>query len=76
MRFRVEFLREATEAHSVCHTRSLRARELEIAQFQAMAWAQDAREKFGAEGFQIRWVDDNSRIVFVESFDEPPPSVH
>lgn len=76
MRFRIEFLREATEAHSVCHARSLRACELKVAQFQPQAWAKDAKAKFGAGGFQIRWMEDCGRIVFVESFDGPPPSLH
>ncbi len=76
MRFKIEFLRETTEAHSVCHARSVRARELEVAQFQAQAWAQDAKRKFGADGFQIRWMEDSGRIVFVESFDGPPASLH
>jgi hypothetical protein len=76
MRFRIDFLREATEAHSVCHARSVRALELEVAHFQAQAWAKDAKAKFGAEGFQIRWMEDRGRIVFVESFDGPPPSLH
>lgn len=76
-RFRVEFLRETTEALSVCHARSVRARDLKLAHFQAQAWAQAAMKEHGAEGFQIRWVDDSNRIVFVETFDhEQPASLH
>jgi hypothetical protein len=74
MRFKIEFLREATEAHSVCHARSLRARDLNLVQLQAYAWSKGAKQKFGAGGFQIRWLD--ARIVMIEAFDEPPPSVH
>lgn len=76
MRFKIEFLLEATEAHSVCHARSVRAKELEIAQLQALAWSKDAKNKFGASGFQIRWMEDRGRIVLVESFNEPPASLH
>jgi hypothetical protein len=76
MRFKIEFLREATEAHSVCHARAVRARDLKLAQLQAYAWSQGAKQKFGAGGFQIRWLDDNARIVMIEAFDGPPPSVH
>jgi hypothetical protein len=31
---------------------------------------------FGAEGFQIRDLDQNGRIVAVEEFDEPSPAIH
>lgn len=76
MRFKIEFLREATEAHSVCHTRSVHARDVIMAQFQAQAWAQGAKAVHGANGFQIRWMEDHGRIVFVEAFDGAQPSLH
>jgi C-terminal processing protease CtpA/Prc len=69
MRFKIEYLHEATEASSVCHTRSIRARE-------AQAWARDAKTKFGASGFQIRWMEDRGRIVCIEAFDDAPAWRH
>jgi hypothetical protein len=76
MRFKIEYLHEATEASSVCHTRSIRARDLKLVQFQAQAWARDAKTKFGASGFQIRWMEDRGRIVCIEAFDDAPAWRH
>jgi hypothetical protein len=76
MHYRVEFLREATEESSVCHARSLRAEDITVVAMQAMAWSGRARAIFGAEGFQIRDLDQNGRIVALEEFDEPSPSIH
>lgn len=76
MHYRVEFLREPTEELSVCHARSLRADDVTIVAMQALAWSGRARSVFGAEGFQIRDLDQNGRIVAVEEFDEPAPGIH
>jgi hypothetical protein len=76
MRYRIEFLREWTEEESVCHTRSLRARDLQVVQAQAQAWSATARRKFGAGAFQIRDLDKKGLIVAVEAIDGPAPSIH
>ena len=71
-----KFLREATEEQSVCHARSLRADDITVVAMQAMAWSGRARTVFGAEGFQIRDLDQDGRIVAIEEFDEPSPAIH
>jgi len=76
MHYRVEFLREPAEEASVCHARSLRADDITVVAMQAMAWSGRARSIFGAGGFQIRDLDQNGRIVALEEFDEPSPSIH
>ncbi len=76
MRYRIEFLREATEEQSVCHVQSLRATDLNLVQFQAHAWSAEVQRNFGAGGFQIRDLDDNGRIVALEAFEGPGPTVH
>ena len=76
MRYRVEFLREATEEESVCFVRSLRAKELNVVQLQAHAWAGAAQRNFGAGGFQIRDLDNDGLIVALEEFEGPPPTIH
>ena len=76
MRYRVEFLREATEESSVCHVRSLRADDILVVAMQAMAWSGRVRTVFGAGGFQIRDLEQDGRIVAIEEFDEPSPSIH
>jgi hypothetical protein len=76
MRYRVEFLREAAEENSVCHARSLHAEDITVVAMQAIAWSGRARAIFGAEGFQIRDLDQNGCIVALEEFDEPLPSIH
>ena len=70
MRYRVEFLCEATEEASVCHVAETND-ELEVAQMRAILAASRMRKDFGAEGFQIRDLRSEGRIVVLETFDEP-----
>jgi hypothetical protein len=76
MRFRIEYLTETTEQNSVCHTRSLGEGNLLLVSMQAHAWSARPRTKFGADGFQIRDLADNGRIVALETFAGPVQSVH
>ena len=76
MRYRIEFLREATLESSVCHKRSVRAADLERACLQAQVWSGEARRTYGAGGFQIREVGAKGEIVAIEAFDGPAPTVH
>lgn len=73
MRYRIEFLREATLESSICHKRSVRAADLERACLQAQVWGGEARRAHGAGGFQIR---AKGEIVAIEAFDGPSPAVH
>jgi hypothetical protein len=74
MRYRVEFLSEpaseTTEEKSVCHIAETND-ELEVAEMRAFLAASRMRRDFGAEGFQIRDLKSEGRIVALESFDEP-----
>jgi hypothetical protein len=76
MRFRIEYLTETTEQNSVCHSRSLQEQNLILVQLQAHAWSASPRAKLGADGFQIRDLADNDRIVAIESFEGPVERVH
>ena len=70
MRYRVEFLSEATEAVSVCHSAETND-ELEVAAMRAILAGARMRRDFGAEAFQIRDLKSHGRIVLLETFDEP-----
>lgn len=76
MRFRIEYLTETTEQNSVCHARSVKARNLTVVAFQAHAWSSKPRDHHHAEGFQIRDLTDNGRIVAIETFEGPVERVH
>lgn len=76
MRYRIEFLREAAEEESVCYVRALRAPDPGLAQLQAQAWSGSAQRNFGAGGFQIRDLDNAGRIVALEAFAGPGPTIH
>ena len=76
MRYRIEYLIEASEQNSVCHTRSLKHSNLIVAQFQAHAWSARPRTEHGAGGFQIRDLADNGRIVALETFQGPVQRIH
>ena len=70
MRYRVEFLNETTEEASVCHAAETND-ELEVAEMRAFLAAGRMRKEFGAEGFQIRDLKSEGRIVVLENFEEP-----
>lgn len=75
MRYRIEFLTEATEESSVCYAREPRCADLKLLRFQAAAWSGAVKRKYGAGGFQIRDLDADGRIVALEVIDVPP-SIH
>jgi hypothetical protein len=70
VRYRIEFLSETAEEVSVCHAADTND-ELEIAEMRAFLAASRMRRNFGAEGFQIRDLTSEGRIVMLEMFDEP-----
>ena len=70
MRYRVEFLSEASQEASVCHVAETND-ELEVAEMRAILAAARMRKDFGAEGFQIRDLKSEGRIVALETFDAP-----
>lgn len=76
MRYRIEFLRDATLDSPVCHKRSVSAADLERACLQAQVWSGDARKTYGAGGFQVRDLAAQGEIVAIEAFDGPAPTVH
>ena len=76
MRFRIEYLTETTERNSVCHARSLSENNLTLVALQAHAWSNKPRTRYGAEGFQVRDLADNGRIVAIETFEGPIERVH
>lgn len=76
MRYRIEFLREMTQEGSVCHARAVKGVDLLLVELQAQVWSARAREKFGAGGYLVRDLDDSGRIVSIETFNEPAPTIH
>ena len=66
MRYRIEYLAESTNECSVCK-QVLCDGALEGA--VAKAWT-DASEATGANGFQIRDLDHEARIVVLETFND------
>jgi hypothetical protein len=68
--FRIEFLRETTEEDSVCHVIAFKAESIDAAGKMAFAAFADAKDRFGAGGFQIRDMSDEARpIVALETID-------
>lgn len=70
MRYRVEFLVETTEEESVCHSLDAEG-HLDGVELLAFARSGEVKIKYGAAGFQIRDLNDNDRIVALETFDDP-----
>lgn len=70
MRYRIEFLTETTDEHSVCQAGEIEG-DLARAELQARVQGQRVREALQADGFQIGDLNDGGRIVALESFDDP-----
>ena len=70
MRYRVEYLIETSEQHSVCYVTDAEG-DLDSVEFLARVSAADAAAQYGARGFQIRDVANNDRIVALQPFDNP-----
>lgn len=70
MRYRVEYLTETTEEHSVCHVTDAEG-DLSSVEFLARVRGADAAAQFGANGFQIRDVENHNQIVALQTFDDP-----
>lgn len=70
MRYRVEYLTEATEDETVCVSIDAEC-DLTTAEWFARARGADARKRYNAEGFQIRDLEDAGRIVALETFEDP-----
>jgi hypothetical protein len=68
--FRVEYLVETTEEDTVC-TSLVADCDLVSAGWLARARGAAVRREFKADGFQIRDLADEGRIVVLESFDAP-----
>lgn len=69
MRYRIEYLIESTDEHSVCHSADAEGGDLNAAENEARRGQMLVQFTFGAEGFQIRDLRDNGRIVALEPFD-------
>ncbi|MEZ6023854.1 MAG: hypothetical protein R3C16_10690 [Hyphomonadaceae bacterium] len=70
MRYQVEYLRETTEEYSVCHVMQADG-DLDGVEAKARIAGQKMALRFGADGFQIRDLSANGRIVVLETFDDP-----
>jgi hypothetical protein len=68
--YRVEYLIETTEEGSVCSSLVADC-DLVSAEWLARARGAAARQAFNADGFQIRDLSKDGRIVALECFDEP-----
>ena len=71
MRFRIEYLKESTEEHSVCHVQDLTAETVTQAEETAWNSALLAWSVWRATGFQIRDMEREGEIVMVEPFNLP-----
>jgi hypothetical protein len=69
MRYQIEYLIESTDEHSVCHSAVAEGGDLTAAEAEARRGQMLVQFTFGAEGFQIRDLRDNGRIVALEPFD-------
>ena len=70
MRYRVEYLAETAEEETVCVSIDAEC-DLTTAAWFARARGVDARKRYRAEGFQIRDLTDEGRIVALETFSDP-----
>lgn len=66
VRYRIEYLRDRSDVFSVCH--STQHAELTEAERQAWLRASSVSGLYGANGFQIRDMDEGGEIVSVGSF--------
>lgn len=76
MRYRIEFVRETADENAVCQVRPPLDGELAVVRWQALVWGARARLAYGATGFRIRDMRNDGRIVTLEDFSGPPPSIH
>lgn len=70
MRYRIEYLVETTDEHSVCQVGDADG-DLMRAELLARIQGERMRQAFQAGGFQIRDLNDGGRIVALETFDDP-----
>jgi hypothetical protein len=69
MRYRIEYLTDAKEEHSVCHSRLARSEVLAEAVRDAWEGSFRARRLYGCNAFQIRDTRDEWKIVASDQFD-------
>jgi hypothetical protein len=67
MRFKIEFLEDSTNVHSVC-LRTFSPGPLEQAISDAQERASVAKRMRKVDGYQIRDLDEEGRIVWLERF--------
>jgi hypothetical protein len=67
MRYRIEYLANNADRHSVCHIKDVA--DLTEAERQAWTGASGAGRLFGAHGFQIRDSLEGGQIVSTGRFD-------
>lgn len=70
MRYRIEYLVETTDEHSVCQAGDIDA-DLMRVELLARIQGERVRQVHQAGGFQIRDLNDGGRIVALETFDDP-----
>lgn len=70
MSYRIEFLKEPTEEDSVCHAFMSREDDLLAVEREAFSYAEQAKEQYGAAGFQIRHLNAVDKVVAIASFDD------
>lgn len=70
MRYRIEYVTDATNENSVCYVRMIFAES--VLEAVKMAWADafDIRTSFGANGFQIRTADHDAAVLATERFED------
>lgn len=69
MSYRIEYLRETTEAETVCHTLLSHGADLDEVEEEAFARSEVPRVLCGATGFQIRQLDTLDEVIAIVEFD-------
>lgn len=67
MSYRIEFLKETTDADSVCHAHIAHGSDLESVEREAFAEEDFAKTK-GATGFQIRHLNAVDEVIAIANF--------
>jgi hypothetical protein len=69
MGYRIEYLTETTDTESVCGAIESQGGDLQSAQSEGLAHAEQARQR-GATGFQIRHVNAVDIVVAIVNFED------
>jgi hypothetical protein len=70
VRYRIEYLTETTEESSICHAVEAEG-YLDGVELLAQVQAPKVKLRYGADGFQVRDLGADGRIVILQTFVDP-----